>query len=288
MANGQDGEAGRAGLTIDAHHHLWRYRAPEYGWINDAMAALRRDFLPAELEREIRGAGVQGTVAVQARETVEETNWLLECARSSPAIRGVVGWAPLAADNLAAVLDGWSEERRLVGFREIAQGKPAGFLDEARFNRGVGQLAERNLTYDVLIYENQLQEAIRFVDAHPRQRFVLDHAAKPRIAAAELEPWRTHLRDLARRENVVCKVSGFVTEADWERWTPEDLRPYLDVCVEAFGVERLLAGSDWPVCLTAASYSRWWAVLRQYFAAFRPEEKQRIFGGNAMEFYALP
>ncbi len=252
------------------------------------MASLRRDFLPAELEQEIRAAGVQGTVAVQARETVEETNWLLECARSLPAIRGVVGWAPLASDNLAAVLDGWSEERRLVGLREIAQGKPAGFLDDELFNRGVRKLAERNLTYDVLIFQNQLPEAIRFVDAHPRQRFVLDHAAKPRIAAAELEPWRTHMHELARRENVVCKVSGMVTEADWERWTPEALQPYLDLCVEAFGPGRLMVGSDWPVCLVAASYSRWWEVLRQYFAAFGAEEKQRFFGGNAVEFYALP
>ena len=288
MRKGRDDEDGLAALTIDAHHHLWRYRAPEYGWISDAMASLRRDFLPAGLEQEIRAAGVQGTVAVQARETVEETNWLLECARSLPAIRGVVGWAPLASDNLAAVLDGWSEERRLVGLREIAQGKPAGFLDDELFNRGVRKLAERNLTYDVLIFQNQLPEAIRFVDAHPRQRFVLDHAAKPRIAAAELEPWRTHMHELARRENVVCKVSGMVTEADWERWTPEALQPYLDLCVEAFGPGRLMVGSDWPVCLVAASYSRWWEVLRQYFAAFGAEEKKRIFGGNAVEFYALP
>ncbi len=251
------------------------------------MARLRHDFLPADLAQELEYAGVHGTVAVQARETVEETNWLLECARSSPAIRGVVGWAPLAADDLAAVLDCWSEERRLVGFREIAQGKPAGFLDEERFNRGVQQLTQRSLTYDLLIYENQLEEAIRFVDAHPRQRFVLDHAAKPRIAAGELEPWQTNLRELARRENVMCKVSGMVTEADWEHWTPEALRPYLDACVEAFGTGRLMAGSDWPVCLVAAGYSRWWEVLGQYFAGFSSEEVQRVLGGNAVEFYSL-
>lgn len=251
------------------------------------MAALRRDFLPTELERELAGAGVEGTVAVQARESVEETNWLLECARSSPAIRGVVGWAPLAADDLAAVLDGWSEERRLVGFREIVQGKPAGFLDDERFRRGVRQLTERNLSYDLLIYENQLREAIRFVDAHPRQRFVLDHAAKPKIAAGELEPWRTDLRELAKRENVTCKISGMVTEANWKHWTAEGLRPYLDVCVEAFGTGRLMAGSDWPVCLVAASYSRWWEVLREYFAGFGAEEVEGVFGGKASEVYAL-
>lgn len=276
-----------AALRIDAHHHLWRYREAEFGWIDASMARLRHDFLPADLAQELEYAGVHGTVAVQARETVEETNWLLECARSSPAIRGVVGWAPLAADDLAAVLDCWSEERRLVGFREIAQGKPAGFLDEERFNRGVQQLTQRSLTYDLLIYENQLEEAIRFVDAHPRQRFVLDHAAKPRIAAGELEPWQTNLRELARRENVMCKVSGMVTEADWEHWTPEALRPYLDACVEAFGTGRLMAGSDWPVCLVAAGYSRWWEVLGQYFAGFGSEEVQRVLGGNAVEFYSL-
>lgn len=272
---------------VDAHHHLWRYRVDEFGWIDDTLAALRRDFLVKDLEEELATAKIDGTVAVQARESLEETRWLLECARSSSAIWGVVGWAPLGAEDLPAVLDEFCEERRLAGFREVVQAQPDGYLDSPAFNRGIEELRRRGFTYDVLIHERQLLEATRFVDRHPQQAFVVDHAAKPKIASREIEPWAANLRELAKRPGVHCKLSGLVTEAEWRGWTPESLRPYLDVCVEAFGTKRLLAGSDWPVCLVASAYAAWWDVLRQYFAKFSESEKRDIFGENAVAFYGL-
>ena len=272
---------------IDAHHHLWRYHADEFGWIGDEMAVLRRDFLVDELRREMLSAGIDGAVAVQARESLEETCWLLECAQSAPFLRGVVGWVPLEANNLQEILSRFQNADKLVGFREIVQGKPDEYLDRAAFNRGIKHLTELNFTYDILIHERQLLEAIRFVDQHPNQIFVLDHAAKPKIAMNELEPWKTHIYEIARRPNVSCKLSGLVTEAYWQAWTPESLQPYFDICVDAFGTNRLLAGSDWPVCLVACTYSRWWDLLVQYFAGFSENEVQHIFGENAMAIYRL-
>ena len=271
---------------VDAHHHLWRYTPEEYGWITEEMAALRRDFLPEDLRDAMRAAHVDAAIAVQARQTVEETEWLLKCADEAAEIAAVVGWLPLKADNFSFFLDKFASPR-LTGLRHIVQAEPDGFLDDPAFNRGVAQLAARGLAYDVLIYERQLPEAIGFVDRHPQQKFVLDHAAKPRIAADELEPWATNIRELARRPNICCKLSGLVTEAQWNAWNLDTLRPYLDTCVEAFGTDRLLAGSDWPVCLTASSYAGWWAVLDEYFSAFSASEKENIFGTNAASFYHL-
>jgi L-fuconolactonase len=275
-------------LRIDAHHHLWHYQPAEFSWIEDDMATLRRDFLIDDLSRELQVAHIDATVAVQARESIEETRWLLECAQSAPFIRGVVGWAPLEASDLPEILGRFNNSRILVGFRDIAQGKPDGYLDRPEFNRGIQQLTSLNLTYDVLIHERQLIEATRFVDRHPNQRFVLDHAAKPKISKSELEPWKTNLHELAQRPNVSCKISGLVTEASWTHWTLDSLRPYLDECVKAFGPDRLLAGSDWPVCLVASTYVQWWDLLTLYFADFSNDETLRIFGSNAAEFYRLP
>lgn len=275
-------------VRIDAHHHLWRYRADQFGWITDEMAALRRDFLLEDLRGEIESAGIEGTVVVQACESIEETQWLLECAQTTTLLRGVVGWAPLDHDDLPALLSRLDGATKLVGIREVVQGKADGYLDRPEFSRGMRQLTALNLTYDILIHENQLSEAIRLVDKHPYQRFVLDHAAKPKIAKQELEPWSTHCKDLAQRPNVSCKISGMVTEADWQHWTETSLRPYLDVCVDAFEPSRLLAGSDWPVCLVASSYSRWWNVLANYFRDFSAYERQQVFGRNAQQVYRLP
>jgi len=251
------------------------------------MAALQRDFLVDDLRRAAQSAGVSGTVVVQARESLEETRWLLECARTSPILCGVVGWAPLNGERVPEILGSFEAAEKLVGFREIVQGKPDGYLDQPDFNRGIRELTSLGLTYDILIHEHQLAEAARFVDRHPQQRFVLDHAAKPKIARQELEPWRTHCKELAQRPNVSCKLSGLVTEADWKHWTRETLDPYIDVCVEAFGPKRLLAGSDWPVCLLACGYSQWWKLLEDYFACFSDDEVRLIFSENAKSFYRL-
>jgi L-fuconolactonase len=273
--------------VIDAHHHLWHYSAREYGWIDDSMAALRRDFLPADLVVELAEAGVDGVVTVQARQTLEETRWLLELARSCQTIRGVVGWAPLASSDFEDTMSKLATDTKLVGLRHVVQAEPKGFLDGAHFNGGVRAMQKGGLVYDLLIVESQLEEAIRFVDRHPRQIFVLDHIAKPRIAAAVIEPWRTRIQELSRRSNVCCKLSGMVTEDSWSQWSIESLRPYFDVVVEAFGPNRLMAGSDWPVCLVAASYPQWWQVLRDYFADFSNHERADIFGTTATRIYNL-
>jgi len=270
--------------VIDAHHHLWRYTAAEYGWIDDSMATLRRDFLPEDLQTEMQTAGIDRSFAVQARQTVEETAWLLELAAHNHFIAGVVGWAPLASSGLVQILDTYADDAKLVGLRHVVQAEPDGFLDAPAFNAGIGRLLGTGLVYDVLIFERQLEEATRFVDRHPRQSFVLDHIAKPRIAEALLEPWHTQIRELARRPNVVCKLSGMVTETG-RTWTEDSLRPYFDTVVEAFGSQRLMAGSDWPVCLAASGYAQWWQVLRNYFAAFTETEREAIFGGTAASIY---
>lgn len=273
--------------TIDAHHHMWRYSAAEYEWIEGPLAEIRRDFLPADLQRELATANIDGTVVVQARQHESETEWLLSCARETPQIFGVVGWARIAADDFLQQLNRLAQEPKLVGLRHWVQAEPDGFLDQPEFNRGIRALREVGLVYDILILERQLEEATRFVDRHPEQPFVLDHMAKPKIAAGELEPWRTRIIELARRPTVCCKVSGMVTEANPKNWTPAQLRPYLDSVVEAFGPHRLMAGSDWPVCLAGTSYKGWWDLLREYFARFSEEERSSIFGGCAMKTYGL-
>lgn len=272
---------------IDAHHHLWRYSPEEYGWIDDSMRVLQRDFLPEDLAAEMRSAGVDGAIAVQARQTMEETHWLLEIAEGSDAIRGVVGWAPIAAAGFARAMEEFAERPKLKALRHIVQAEPDDFLLRDDFNRGISAMRGSGLIYDVLIYERQLPFAIQFVDRHPQQMFVLDHIAKPKVREAVLEPWASRMCELAKRENVVCKLSGVVTEADWGAWPPPTLRPYLDVVVEAFGPRRLMVGSDWPVCLVACGYAQWFALLDEYFAGFSEDERGAVFGGTATRVYKL-
>jgi L-fuconolactonase len=274
-------------MRIDAHHHLWRYTPEEFGWITDDMALLRRDFLLPELEQQIVSAGVDTTVLVQARQTVDETEWLLQQAAGSDAIAGVVGWGPIADADFEKSIEPLLSQQKLVGLRHILQSEPAGFLGGEGFNRGIQYLTANRLTYDVLVYSAQLNEVIDFVDRHPNQRFVIDHCAKPQLKNAELEPWKRQMMELARRSNVWCKVSGLVTEANWQVWSLEILRPYLDTVLEAFGAERCMAGSDWPVLLVAATYKKWWSVLEQYTSGFKSEERFAFFGGTARSFYGL-
>jgi L-fuconolactonase len=273
--------------VIDAHHHLWRYSADEYDWISDDMAVLRRNFLPDDLLVELAEAKVDGVVTVQARQTLEETRWLLELAQSCSVMRGVVGWAPIAAEHFEASLDALAAEPKLVGLRHLVQAEPDGFLDAIDFNHGIRSMCGKGLVYDVVIVERQIEEVIRFVDRHPQQVFVLDHIAKPKIASGEIEPWRSRMRELSKRANVMCKISGMVTEDSWSRWSIESLSPYLDVVIEAFGLERLMTGSDWPVCLVATEYGRWWHVLRHYFENYSGTERAQIFGATCVRTYGL-
>lgn len=273
---------------IDAHHHLWQYSVDEYGWIDESMAVLQRDFLPEDLVSEMRSAGMDGAVTVQARQALEETHWLLNLADQHPEIRGIVGWAPIASPEFPVVLEALAGRPKLKGLRHVVQAEPdENFILREDFNRGIRTLRGTGLVYDVLIYERHLQQTIAFVDRHPDQVFVLDHIAKPRIREGMLEPWAERIRELAKREKVFCKISGLVTEADWKQWTPEGLRPYLDTVVEAFGPERLMAGSDWPVCLVACGYAQWFRVLEEYFAGFSTLEREAVFGENARRAYGL-
>ncbi len=274
--------------VIDAHHHLWEYAKAEYGWISDDMAVLRRNFLPPDLEREIRAVGVDGVVTVQARQTVGETEWLLSLAEKNPFMRGVVGWVPLADPAVEAHLDRFARHPKLKAVRHVVQDEPdPDFILGEAFNRGVSRLKEYRLVYDILIFERHLPQTLAFVDRHPEQVFVLDHIAKPRIRDEALEPWRERMRDLARRTNVWCKLSGVATEADWKRWTPAGIRPYLETALEAFGPKRLMWGSDWPVCLVATPYARWKRIVDDFIATLSEAERERILGTNAVETYRL-
>jgi L-fuconolactonase len=275
-------------LKIDSHHHFWRYNPEEYGWIDNAMSVLRRDFLPEHLQSEISSAGIDGVISVQARQSVEDTRWLLSLASESDFIKGVVGWVPLVDANIRKHLEKFSTQKKFRAVRHVLQGEAdPSFMLRADFNRGIAALREFGLVYDILIFERQLPQAILFVDRHPQQTFVLDHIAKPRIKDDLLEPWRTQIRELARRPNVFCKVSGMATEADYSRWSPEQLRPYFDTVLEAFGPGRLMFGSDWPVCLVACGYARWHETVGNWTAQLSAAERDHIFGGTAIQAYKI-
>jgi L-fuconolactonase len=276
------------GERIDAHHHLWRYTPEEYGWIGEGMKALAKDFLPAELERELLSAGNSGSVVVQARQTLRETQWLLEVGEGSQAIRGVVGWAPLSDANFPGMLERLHHAKKLKGLRHVIQDEPDDeFILRTGFNAGIARLKQYRLVYDILIFPRHLPATISFVDRHPAQVFVLDHMAKPGIRSGELEPWRSDLCELARRENVYCKLSGLVTEASWASWKPADLEPYVDVALQAFGPSRLMAGSDWPVCLVAVKYGEWFATLKSFIKTLSVAEQDLILGDVASRVYSL-
>lgn len=274
-------------MQIDAHQHFWRYDPAEYGWIDESMSALRRDFLPHDLEPLLQAAGFGGCVAVQARQTLEETRWLLELAIEHPFIAGVVGWVDLQSPAVERDLETFAGRRKLVGIRHIVQAEPDDFLVRPAFLRGIAALARFNLAYDILIYPRHLKAAATLVSRFPSQRFVLDHLAKPDIRRQAIDDWREDLRGLARFPHVCCKLSGMVTEADWHGWTPDHLRPYIDVAAECFGAARLMIGSDWPVCTLAAGYERTMAVVKDAIAAWSPDERAAVLGGTAARFWNL-
>ena len=275
-------------MRIDAHHHFWKYDSAEYDWIDEGMSALRRDFLPGHLAAEIRAAGIDGVVSVQARQTVAETEALLDFAAANDFIKGVVGWVPLISPGVEADLAGFANQGKLRGVRHVLQGEPDDlYMLRADFNAGIRALAPHGLVYDILIFERHLPQACEFVDRHPAQVFVLDHLTKPRIKDGVFEPWNTHIRELARRENVFCKLSGMVTEASWSDWTPEQLRPYVETVLAAFGPARTMFGSDWPVCLVASGYARWVETVQRFAASLTADEQARLFGGTAEQVYRL-
>jgi L-fuconolactonase len=275
-------------MHIDAHQHFWIYNPDEYGWIDESMADLRRNFLPEDLNPELRNNDVQGSVVVQARQTLEETKWLLKLAHRSPQILGVVGWVDLSSPECPSQLRTFAAHPKFVGVRHVVQSEPDDrFLLRKDFLRGISFLEEFNLAYDILIYTRHLPVAAEFVERFPRQRFVLDHLAKPPIRDREIESWAAGIRALAAFPNVFCKLSGLVTEAHWRNWKPEDITPYLDVAFEAFGPSRLMIGSDWPVCLVAGSYSKIMDLVKNYIQQRPVETREAVLGGNAQRFWQL-
>jgi L-fuconolactonase len=273
---------------LDAHQHFWRYNPVEYPWIGDNLDVLRRDFMPADLRPLLNGLGFNGSIAVQARQTLEETEWLLGLAEKHDFIKGVVGWLDLRSARVPEQLEKYGRHPKLVGARHVVQDEPEDdFVLRADFRAGIAQLAEFGLAYDLLVFPRQLPSALRLAMDFPGQRFVLDHVAKPSIRSGEITTWAKDLRALAQAPNVHCKLSGLVTEAVWKGWKPEDFRPYLDVAVEAFGTRRLMIGSDWPVCTVAGDYGSTMGMVIDYLRQFPDGVREEILGGNCARFYGI-
>jgi L-fuconolactonase len=279
-------------MNIDSHQHFWRYSAAEYPWIGAGMERLARDYLPVNLEAVAAAVGISGTVAVQARQTLEETRWLLDLAEHHPLIRGVVGWVDLRSPEVAGELREFSSRPAFVGVRHVVQDEPdPRFLLGEEFVAGLRHLAPLGLTYDLLLYPQQLPAAVELVASLPEQPFVLDHLAKPRIAAwtarSDMASWRRDIEALARHKNVCCKLSGLVTETAWGQWRPADFKPYLDIALMAFGPDRLMFGSDWPVCLLSGDYAEVAGIIRDLCGQLSPDDQAAIWGGTARRFYGL-
>lgn len=275
-------------MRLDAHHHFWVYRDSDYGWIGKGMEAIRRDFTPSDLKPLLRRNGFDGSVLVQVRQSLEETESFLRLADENDFIRGVVGWVDLRSARVRFDLERFSEHPRFVGVRHVVQDEPDDrFLLRDDFLRGVALLKDFGLTYDILVFHRQLPAVLEFVPRFPEYRLVLDHIGKPAIARGELEPWASAIRKLGRFENLYCKLSGMVTEADWKRWKRGDFLQYLDVVLEAFGPGRLLIGSDWPVCLLAASYDEVLEIVTGFIEPLSSSEKEAILGRNAAALYGL-
>ena len=272
-------------MRLDAHQHFWSYDAAQYPWIPPG-SPLHRDWLPADLAALQQPLGFEGSIAVQARQVVGESDWLLDLADQHVGVKGVVGWVDLRSDRVEADLARLAAHPKFVGVRHVVQEEPDDdFMLGSDFQRGIGRLAAFGLTYDLLIYPKQLAAAIRLAENFPNQPFVLDHIAKPPIKDGAIEPWKSQLRRLAQLPNVHCKVSGMLTEADHERWKVEQFRPYLDVVFEAFGPARLMYGSDWPVCLFAGSYEQAYRLVDDHARGLSAAERAGLFGDNCARFY---
>ena len=275
-------------MKIDSHHHFWNYDPVEYSWIGDHMQKLRRNFNPDDLLKEIQEAGIDGVISVQASQSLKETEFLNDYAKDHDFIKAVVGWVPLANPDVEPHIERWAQEAKVVGMRHVVQDEPDDdFILGKDFNKGVSLLKKYDLLYDILIYERQLSPSIKFVDQHPDQIFILDHIAKPRIGDNALEPWKTHMQELAKRENVYCKLSGMATEAKWDDWTPEQLRPYMEIAMDAFGPSRMMFGSDWPVALLAIEYKQWVDIVADFVSALSSDEQAQFWGKTAQEAYRL-
>ena len=275
-------------MNIDAHQHFWKFDPMRDSWITDDMNAIRKDFLPADLLPQLQRAGVEGCVAVQADQSEAQNDFLVSLASENDFIKGIVGWVDLRSADVEARLSFYAAEKKIKGFRHVLQGETdRALLLTPSFMNGISKLKLFGFTYDILILPDQLPYIPQFAQQHPEQKFVIDHLAKPAIKYSATEEWRKQIALAAQQPNVWCKVSGMVTEADWKAWTPQHLTPYLDAVWDAFGADRVMFGSDWPVCLVASTYQRWTDVMKAYTASFSDDEKDRFWGNNAISFYNL-
>ena len=273
--------------SLDSHQHFWQYDPVKQEWIDDNMAVIRKDFLPADLHPLLQQNNMDGCIAVQADQSIAETDFLLRLQKENPFIKGVVGWVDLRANDITDQLAHYTQFRALKGFRHVLQGEAPEFMLQPDFLRGIAALKGFGFTYDILIFPKHLPAAIKMLQQFPDQKFVIDHLAKPYIRAGLIDQWKKDMHTIAQYKNVYCKISGMVTEADYKNLIPADFTPYINVVVEAFGTTRILFGSDWPVCLVAASYQHMIAIVKDYFAGFSATEQADFFGNNAAAFYNL-
>jgi L-fuconolactonase len=272
---------------IDAHVHFWKYNKMRDAWITDDMKMIQRDFLPQNLQPLLSENNVTGVVAVQADQSEDETNFLLSLAKDFSFVKGIVGWVDLQNENIENKLLYYSKFPQVKGFRHIVQAEPEGFLKNKKFLNGVQVLKKFDFTYDVLIYENQLKEAVEFVNYFPAQKFIIDHCAKPSIKVKSIHVWKKWMGEISKRKNIYCKLSGLITEATWNQWEEKDLYPYLDVVFNCFGSERIVFGSDWPVMLLSGTYGKWKNLIEKYMVRFSVQEREKVFTQNAIDFYNL-
>ncbi|CAM4185776.1 amidohydrolase family protein [Flavobacterium weaverense] len=274
-------------MRIDSHQHFWHFDPVRDSWINEDMSVLQRDFLPKDLEPLLKENNFEGCIAVQADSSEKETEFLLNLAERNSFIKGVVGWLDLCSDTIEARLEYFSKFEKLKGLRHIVQSEQKGFMLRADFQRGISALEKYKLTYDILIYPNQLEEAILLVEKFSNQQFILDHCAKPYIKDGKIKVWKSLIEELSAIDNVACKVSGLTTEADWTSWQKQQFEPYFEAIFDCFGTERTIFGSDWPVSLLAGNYSTTLSLVENYIQKFTKSEQQQIMGLNAKNLYDI-
>lgn len=275
-------------MTLDSHQHFWQYEPEKHSWIDDNMSTIRKDFLPEDLQLVYEKNDVSGCVAVQADQTLEETNFLLDLADKHDFIKGVVGWIDLRGNGVKDELEAYKSYAKLKGFRHVVQGEAdPNFLLRPQFSRGIGMLSDYDYTYDILVFPHQLGAVLEFVDRFPNQKFVIDHCAKPYIKDGFYQGWAVLMSEIAKRSNVFCKLSGMITEADYLHWTNEQIQPYMSLIIEAFGPGRIMFGSDWPVCLVAGNFARVKKLVTDFIADLSASEQNAIMSENAIKFYNL-
>lgn len=275
-------------MKIDAHQHFWLYDSAKHIWMDDRMDTIKQDFLPNNLLPHLQNSGLDGCVAVQANQAEEENEFLLSLSHENSFIKGIVGWIDLRAENVEKQLEYYQQFPKIKGFRHVIHDEPdLDFMLGKAFMNGVSKLNRYGYTYDILIFEKHLPNTLKFIEALPDQPFVIDHIAKPLIKDHVTEDWATNIKKVANFKNVYCKISAMTTEADWQNWKKSDFTKYLDVVVETFGTDRIMYGSDWPVCQLAATYEAQFEIVKDYFSSFSQEERGKFFGGNAVKFYKL-